>query len=102
MSSPNNFSDSVEYELINLTKMIHQLLFGLINHFFIQKTIGTSTITSKPPTSRSDEGGDGDKLPISTYFNEVENDDSNRQERKMNVDSSKESSNFPVFDAVPN
>lgn len=65
------------------------------------KTIGTSTITSKPPIARSDEGGE-DKLPISTYFNEVENEDSNRQERKMNVDSSKDNSNFPVFDAVPN
>jgi len=69
---------------------------------FNGKTIGTSTITSKPPTENKES--EADKLPISSYFNEVEEnaDRSSRKDRKINVDSKKADADFPVFDAVPN
>ena len=71
--------------------------------FYIKKTIGTSTITSKPPTEKNQdnvESSSGESLPISTYFNE-DVEDASRQERKWNTDSG-DKKDFTVFDAVPN
>ena len=54
------------------------------------------------PSDNIDEKIVGVKLPISTYFNEVESEAFNRlEEGQMDVDSRKEISKFSVFDAVP-
>ena len=73
-----------------------QSLKILKSEFNFQKTIGTSTITEKPP------GGEGgDKLPVSPFFNSVEAGEGGRQERGMEDGARRSEADFPVFDAVP-
>merc|ERR1712110_940898 len=57
------------------------------------KTIGTSTITEKPPG--------GDKLPVTPFFNSVQGEEGGRQQRGMEDGARRSEADFPVFDAVP-
>ena len=59
----------------------------------LQKTIGTSTITEKPPG--------GDKLPVAPFFNSVQEEEGGRQQRGMEDGARRSEADFPVFDAVP-
>ena len=59
----------------------------------LQKTIGTSTITEKPPG--------GDKLPVAPFFNSVQGEEGGRQQRGMEDGARRSEADFPVFDAVP-
>ena len=61
----------------------------------LQKTIGTSTITEKPP------GQGGDKLPVAPFFNSVQGEEGGRQQRGMEDGARRSEADFPVFDAVP-
>jgi len=68
------------------------------------KTIGTSTITEKPQSSSAGDSRnsrDGEILPISSYFNEIDGG-GGRQEPSVRGTAAKDNSDFPVFDAVPN
>ena len=62
----------------------------------MQKTIGTSTITEKPPGEES-----GDKLPVAPFFNSVQGGEDGRQQRGMEGGVRRSEADFPVFDAVP-
>ena len=55
-------------------------------------------VQARPSYINLDEGV---KLPISTYFNEVESEVSRLGEWQMDVELREEISNFSVFDAVP-
>jgi len=65
---------------------------------FNGKTIGTSTIPQNSP-GKSENGEDNETIPISTFFNEIEQEaaEDERKEAKRE----EKSQNFPVFDAVP-
>jgi len=60
------------------------------------KTIGTSTITEKPPGEDS-----GDKLPVAPFFNSEQSEEGGRQQRGMEGEARRSEADFPVFDAVP-
>ena len=71
-----------------------KLLKTVCLNLLLQKTIGTSTITEKPP-------GGGDKLPVAPFFNSVQSEEGGRQQRGMDDGARRSEADFPVFDAVP-